>query len=115
MAICTDLFLGNVGKEGFVLLGVDFVFWVAAHTERINLCPGIHYIGRGTVSAGGPGFVGDVVIALAVAVRTAHIGPCMGYGDILLNVVKMTDETAAVIGHGTGRRGKLFLAIVKKQ
>lgn len=115
VAIGTDLFLGSVSKEWFVLLSVDFVLRVTAHTERINLWSGIHYIGRCAVSTRGPGFVGNMFVTLSVAVSAADIGPCMSYGDVLLHVVHMTYEAATVISYGTGRLDMLFLTIVKKQ
>jgi len=115
VAIGAISLLTGAGKERFVLLGVDLVLRVTAHTERINLWPGIHNIGRGTVPARGPGFISNVGITLAVAVRAADIGPCMDNGNILLHVVNMTNETATVIGYGSGRWDKLFLTIIKQQ
>lgn len=87
------------GKKRFVLLGVDFLFRMTAHTERINLRPGIHDIRCGAVAARGPGFVGDMLVGFAVTGRTAHIVARMNDRNVLLHIINMTDETPAVICH----------------
>ncbi len=97
MAICTNLLRRAGGKKRLVLFGVDLVLRMTAHTERIDLRPGIHNLRRSAVAARGPGFVGDVLIRFTMATCTTHIGACMSDGDILLHVVYMTDEAAAVI------------------
>ena len=97
MAIGTVFFFGTGGKERLVLFGVDLVLGVTTHAERIDFQPGIHNVRRCAVAARGPGFVGNVLVRLAMATRASDIGTRMSYGNILLHVVYVTDETAAVI------------------
>jgi hypothetical protein len=115
VAIGADLLLVSLGKKRFVLLSIDFVLLVTAHTKWINLWTRIHYIGRSTVTTRCPRFIGNMFITLAVAVSAAHIGACVSYGDILLHIIYMADETATIIDDRAGRLVKLFLTIVKKQ
>ena len=99
MAVGTILFIVVTHEERLVLFGVDFFPGMTAHTERINLCPRIHYVRRCTVSTRGPGFISDMFVGFPVTMRAAHIHPCMSDGDILIHVVDVADEAAAVVGH----------------
>ncbi len=50
VAVGTIFFFDGVREERLVLFGVDFVPGMTAHTERIDLCPRIHYVRCCTVS-----------------------------------------------------------------
>ena len=115
VAIGAIFLLAGVGEERFVLLGIDIVLRVTTHARWIYLWPRIHNIGRRTVLAPRPGFVGNVGITITVAVRAANIRPCMDNGNILCHVAHMANEAATVIGYEPGRRDKFLHAIIKQQ
>ena len=110
VAVCANHFF-EVRKEGFVLVGFELVFCMAIHTERIYLLPGIHNVRRSAVAARGPGFVGNVLVGLAVTACAADIGPRMEGGNVLLHVIYMTDEAAAIVGLRNGRLSGLRAVI----
>ena len=97
VAISTVFFFGIGGKKRLVLLGIDLVPGVTTHAERIDFQPGIHNVWRCAVAARGPGFVGNVLVRLAMATRASDIGACMDDSNILLHVVYVTDEAPTIV------------------
>ena len=112
MAIGTVFLLDDAGEERFVLFSFDFFSGVTAHTERINLCPWIHNIWWRAVFTPGPGFVRNVLIALAMAIRAADIGQRVYHSKLLVLVVDVANVATAVISYGAIRWTILFGAVV---
>ena len=104
----------SIGKQRLVLLSVDFILRVTAHAERINLRPTIHNTRRRAVSTPGPGFIGNVGVTVAVAVRAADVDTRMDDGNVLLYVVHVANVAATVIGSGAGRQVNIR-AVIKQQ
>ena len=115
VAIDAMFFFDRISEKRFVLLSVDFILRVTAHAERINLRPTIHNTRRRAVTAPGPGFIGNVGVTVAVAVRATDVGPRMDNGDILLHVVHVANEAATVIGSGSSRQVNIRVVIKQQQ
>jgi len=90
--------LFEIREEMLMLVGVDFVFGVTAHAELVDFRRRIHNIWRCAVAAGSPGFVGNVLVGLAVTNRAADIGPGVDNSNIFLHIIYVTNEAAAVVG-----------------
>ncbi|MCL5096168.1 MAG: hypothetical protein M1608_01270 [Candidatus Omnitrophica bacterium] len=98
VAVGAIFFLGCSGKEGLVRRGINLFSGVAAQTEWINHGQSINFVRRRAVSARSPGFVGDVVIGLAVTIYAANIGAGMRNCQNLLDIVGVTNMATTVIG-----------------
>jgi len=105
VAVGAEFFVGSAGEESFVEVGVEFVFGVADVAGGIDLVWGEHGCGGGAVAAGGPGFVGDVVVGFAVAFSAADVGFGVFGGKVFGDEVEVADLAAGVVGGFAGGVG----------
>ena len=84
---------------GAILFLVDIIPRMTAHTELIDLLRRIHDTGRCAIAARGPGFIGDVGITIAVAIRAADVGLCMGCRKLFLRIVQMANVAATIVSY----------------
>ena len=103
MAIGADLGGRWFCEQRLVIRRVDCASGMARHARRIDPVFGVHDLGRRAIAAGGPGFIGDVRVAVAVASGAADAGMGVSDRDLLVQVVGVADEASAVVSRGSCR------------
>ena len=98
MAVGAVFLVAGSGEDVLVLVGIDFIFGMASEAEDVDFGFREHGVGGGAIAAGGPGFVGDVVVADSMTLGTTDPGPGVGAGQLFLHEVDMANLAATVVG-----------------